>query len=89
MVNLQAVSQAQHPGPQDEAQLYAALFMLRLVARKYEFKDEEDRGPLEAVVAATFPRLVLILQVGAMPAHYFVKLPILSRNTTAHTCSQG
>jgi len=47
---------------QDEAQLYAALFMLRLVARKYEFKDEEDRGPLEAVVAATFPRLVLILQ---------------------------
>ncbi len=37
--------------------------MLRLITRKYEFKDEEDRVPLEAVVSATFPHLRAILQV--------------------------
>lgn len=39
--------------------------MLRFLARKYEFRDEEERAPLEAVINATFPILLHIFQVGA------------------------
>lgn len=48
--------------PERGAQLYAALLMLRLVARKYEFKDDDDREPLNELVASTFPRLCHIFQ---------------------------
>ena len=39
--------------------------MLRILARKYEFKDEEERGALVPVINTTFPALLTILQVGA------------------------
>ena len=42
-----------------------ALFALRILARKYEFKDEEERGPLAPIVAGFLPPLLQILQVGA------------------------
>ena len=43
-----------------------ALFALRILARKYEFKDEEERGPLAPIVAGFLPPLLQILQVGAV-----------------------
>ena len=43
-----------------------ALFALRILARKYEFKDEEERGPLAPIVAGFLPPLLQILQVGAL-----------------------
>ncbi len=48
---------------QEQARLHAALSALRILARKYEFKDEEDRAPLASVVDATFPLLLPIFQV--------------------------
>lgn len=42
--------------------------MLRLIARKYEFKDDVDRLPLVQMVQAAFPLLLPIFQVrGAAP----------------------
>jgi hypothetical protein len=41
------------------------LVVLRFLARKYEFRDEDERAPLEGVVAATFPTLLQIFQVGS------------------------
>eukprot|EP00887_Chlorella_sp_A99_P003658 scaffold7.g3658.t1 len=49
-------------GSQDQARVGGALLVLRLLARKYEFRDEEEREPLEALVNATFPVLLPILQ---------------------------
>ena len=43
-----------------------ALFALRILARKYEFKDEEERGPLAPIVAGFLPPLLQILQVGPL-----------------------
>ena len=53
---------------QDQARISGALFVLRFLARKYEFRggsDEEgdERAPLEAIVNATFPVLLQIFQV--------------------------
>ena len=45
-------------------QVWGALFVLRVLARKYEFKDEEERAPLAPVVNAAFPPLLAMLQVG-------------------------
>lgn len=50
-------------GLQEQQRLYGALFALRILARKYEFKDEEERAPLGTLVEATFPILLRILQV--------------------------
>uniref|UniRef100_A0A1D2AD30 Importin N-terminal domain-containing protein n=1 Tax=Auxenochlorella protothecoides TaxID=3075 RepID=A0A1D2AD30_AUXPR len=47
---------------QDQARLDGALSMLRLIARKYEFKDDVDRLPLVQMVQATFPLLLPIFQ---------------------------
>ena len=52
------------PPEQDQQRISGALYALRFLARKYEFRDEEERGPLEAVVNATFPVLLQIFQVG-------------------------
>lgn len=49
--------------PQDQARISGALYVLRFLARKYEFRDEEERGPLDGVVNATFPTLLQIFQV--------------------------
>lgn len=48
---------------QDHGRLYGALSALRILARKYEFKDEEDRGPLTGLVNSTFPVLLQLFQV--------------------------
>ena len=57
-----------HPVPehmtQDHGRLYGALFALRILARKYEFKDEEDRAPLTGIVNGAFPVLLQLFQVG-------------------------
>ena len=50
---------------QDHGRLYGALYALRILARKYEFKDEEDRAPLTGIVNSTFPALLQLFQVPA------------------------
>ncbi|EIE23737.1 ARM repeat-containing protein [Coccomyxa subellipsoidea C-169] len=52
----------QNLGSQEQQRLYGALFALRILTRKYEFKDEEDRIPLGTLVDATFPILLRIFQ---------------------------
>ena len=42
----------------------AALKVMRIVARKYEYRDDEDRVELDAIVAAVFPKLVGVFQSG-------------------------
>lgn len=49
---------------QDHGRLYGALFALRILARKYEFKDEEDRAPLTGIVNGAFPVLLQLFQAG-------------------------
>lgn len=44
----------------DPIAVRAALRMLRIIARKYEYKDGIERAPLLAVVEATFPQLIAI-----------------------------
>ncbi|XP_078156294.1 importin beta-like SAD2 [Carex rostrata] len=46
-------------GAQDQ-QIFGALFVLRILTRKYEFKSDEERVPLYMVVEETFPRLLNI-----------------------------
>ncbi|KAJ4814853.1 Importin beta-like SAD2 [Rhynchospora pubera] len=41
-------------------QIFGALFVLRILTRKYEFKSDEERVPLHMVVEETFPRLLNI-----------------------------
>lgn len=48
---------------QDQARIAGALAVLRFLARKYEFRDEEERGPLDQVVNTTFPTLLQIFQM--------------------------
>ncbi|KAJ3675691.1 hypothetical protein LUZ60_004733 [Juncus effusus] len=43
-----------------DQQIYGALFVLRVLTRKYEFKSEEERVPLHLVVEETYPRLLII-----------------------------
>ena len=38
--------------------------MLRILARKYELKDSEDRAPLTDVINASFPSLLQLVKVG-------------------------
>ncbi|PSC72993.1 importin beta-like SAD2 [Micractinium conductrix] len=55
---------------QDQARISGALYVLRFLARKYEFRDEDERAPLEGVVNATFPTLLQIFQMLlAMDSH--------------------
>ncbi len=51
-----------HP-MQEQQRLYGGLLMVRLLARKYEFKDDDEREPLAHIVSATFPALLAIFQV--------------------------
>ncbi|TYI38277.1 hypothetical protein ES332_A02G015000v1 [Gossypium tomentosum] len=41
-------------------QVYGALFVLQILARKYEFKSEEERTPVQHIVQETFPHLLNI-----------------------------
>ncbi|KAG9141479.1 hypothetical protein Leryth_001925 [Lithospermum erythrorhizon] len=43
-----------------DQQVYGALFVLRILARKYEFKSDEDRIPVSHVIEETFPHLLNI-----------------------------
>ncbi|CAL5032954.1 unnamed protein product [Urochloa decumbens] len=45
---------------ESQDQIFGALYVLRILARKYEFKSEEERIPLYQVVEECFPRLLNI-----------------------------
>jgi len=42
----------------------AALKVMRIVARKYEYRDGDDLVELDAIVAAVFPKLAAVFQAG-------------------------
>jgi hypothetical protein len=48
---------------QEHQHMYGALYALRILSNKYEFKDAEDRDPMQDVVNTTFPALLQIFQV--------------------------
>ena len=57
---------------QEQQRLYGALYALRLMTRKYEFRDAEERIPLEVIVQTTFPTLLQVFQVySAIPPFDF------------------
>ncbi|XP_030467372.2 importin beta-like SAD2 [Syzygium oleosum] len=43
-----------------DQQVYGALFVLRILAREYEFKSDEERTPVYRIVEETFPHLLNI-----------------------------
>ncbi|KAK7374757.1 hypothetical protein VNO80_08194 [Phaseolus coccineus] len=43
-----------------DQQVYGALFVLRILSRKYEFKSDEERVPVYRIVEETFPHLLNI-----------------------------
>ncbi|XP_043721911.1 importin beta-like SAD2 isoform X2 [Telopea speciosissima] len=45
---------------QQDQQIYGALFVLRILARKYEFKSDEERTPVHLIAEETFPHLLNI-----------------------------
>ncbi|KAG0567157.1 hypothetical protein KC19_7G115500 [Ceratodon purpureus] len=46
---------------QDQQRVFGALYALRILTRKYEFKDEEERMPVYTIINTTFPVLLEIL----------------------------
>ncbi|KQJ82085.1 importin beta-like SAD2 isoform X2 [Brachypodium distachyon] len=46
---------------ESQDQIFGALYVLRILSRKYEFKSEEERIPLHQIVEECFPRLLNIL----------------------------
>ena len=49
---------------QEQARIYGGLFALRILMRKYEFRqDDEDQTSRTAVISSTFPLLLHIFQV--------------------------
>jgi len=57
-----AEARARRARAQEQARMRGGLYALRILARKYEFKDEEERGPLAPIVAGFLPPLLQILQ---------------------------
>jgi hypothetical protein len=47
---------------QDQQRIFGALHALRILTRKYEFKDEEERMPVYLIINTTFPVLLEILK---------------------------
>nr|GLL41506.1 importin beta-like SAD2 [Ipomoea trifida] len=45
-----------------EQKAYGALFVLRILSRKYEFKSDEERAPVHHIVEETFPYLLNIFR---------------------------
>ncbi|XP_073134162.1 importin beta-like SAD2 [Henckelia pumila] len=45
-----------------DQQVYGALFVLRIISRKYEFKSDEERVPVHHIVEETFPHLLYIFK---------------------------
>jgi len=52
----------QNYSSQEQPRLYGALTALRILSNKYEFKDEDERQPIQEVVNLTFPALLQIFQ---------------------------
>ncbi|GMH22887.1 hypothetical protein Nepgr_024730 [Nepenthes gracilis] len=54
-----------------DQQIYGALFVLRILSRKYEFKSDDERMPIYLIVEETFPHLLNIfnklVQIGNPP----------------------
>ncbi|CAA6667948.1 unnamed protein product [Spirodela intermedia] len=54
-----------------DQQVYSALYVLRILSRKYEFKSDDERTPLYSVLEETFPYLLNIfnglVQIGDPP----------------------
>jgi hypothetical protein len=46
----------------DQGLMCGALRTLRIVARKYEFRDEGERAPLIAMIDTTFPSILVVFQ---------------------------
>lgn len=46
---------------QDQQRVYGALYALRILTRKYEFKDEEERNPVYQIIEKTLSTLLGIL----------------------------
>lgn len=46
----------------DQSLMCGALRTLRIIARKYEFRDDSERAPLIAMVDATFPSTLAVFQ---------------------------
>lgn len=47
---------------QDQQRVYGALFALRILTRKYEFKDDDERTPVYQIIETTFPTLLEIFK---------------------------
>ncbi|GBG85770.1 hypothetical protein CBR_g40497 [Chara braunii] len=45
---------------QDTQRIHGALFALRILARKFEFKDDEERVPIQKIIETTFPVILPI-----------------------------
>lgn len=52
----------------EQQRVFGALYALRILTRKYEFKDEEERMPVYHIINTTFPVLLEIL-------NYLLALP--------------
>lgn len=46
----------------DQQRVYGALFALRILTRKYEFKDDDERTPVYQIIDTTFPTLLEIFK---------------------------
>ena len=70
---------------QEEPRLLGGLYALRILARKYEFRDDDDRLPLNDIVNNTFPVLLHIFQQmlasQAPPAQVAQYIKLVSRGT--------
>ncbi|WVY92645.1 hypothetical protein V8G54_031733 [Vigna mungo] len=62
---------------QDQQQVQAALFVLRLLSKKYEFKSDEERTPVYDVVQHTFPLLLTIFNALVQIANPSVEVALL------------
>eukprot|EP00873_Tetraselmis_striata_P029005 jgi/Tetstr1/449269/TSEL_036472.t1 len=47
---------------QEQPRMHGALYAMRILARKYEFKDEVERAPIVPVIENSFPTMLHIFQ---------------------------
>ncbi|XP_051118176.1 importin beta-like SAD2 [Andrographis paniculata] len=57
-----------------QQEVYGALFVLRILSRKYEFKSDEERIPVHHIVEETFPHLINIFDQLAQVANPSVEV---------------
>eukprot|EP00878_Enallax_costatus_P046967 GHUV01057304.1.p1 GENE.GHUV01057304.1~~GHUV01057304.1.p1 ORF type:complete len:796 (+),score=306.27 GHUV01057304.1:175-2562(+) len=51
-----------HLTSSDHGRMYGGLLVLRVLTRKYEFRDDEERAPLGPIINASFPVLLSLMQ---------------------------